>query len=113
MWRGAYTESSATKASKCGTISIRWTSRVTAALVITGLLATALAFAVQSWAQLHTSPTRTALIFSLEPVFAWVTSFLLTGELLTRAGTLGAALILAGILLVELKPASAAGHPAE
>lgn len=89
---------------------IRWRPGVVIALLVTGLLATALAFGVQAWAQQYTPPTRTALIFALEPVFAWVTSYLLTGELLSRHGTLGAALILAGILLVELKPAAASSH---
>jgi len=83
---------------------IRWTADVAAALLVTGLLATALAFLVQSWAQRWNSPTRTALIFSMEPVFAWATSYVVTGELLSRRGTLGALLILAGIVLVELKP---------
>ncbi len=63
------------------------------------LLATALAFSVQTWAQRWSSPTRTALIFSMEPVFAWATSYLLAGEVLSRRGTLGAVLILAGILI--------------
>lgn len=83
---------------------IRWRAGVVAALIVTGLLATALAFAVQAWAQQYTTPTHTALIFALEPVFAWLTSFLLAGEILSRRASLGAALILAGILLVELKP---------
>jgi drug/metabolite transporter (DMT)-like permease len=85
-------------------VRIRWTPSVVIALAVTGLLATALAFFIQSWAQRWSSPTRTALIFSMEPVFAWVTSFVVAGELLSRRGTLGAALILAGIILVELKP---------
>jgi len=76
---------------------------VLVALLVTGLLATALAFTVQAWAQQHTTPTRTALIYSLEPVVACVTSFLLTGETLSRRGMAGAGMILAGILLVELK----------
>jgi hypothetical protein len=40
----------------------------------------------------------------LEPVFAWITSYLLTGESLSARAAAGAGLILAGILLVELKP---------
>jgi len=40
----------------------------------------------------------------MEPVFAWATSYVLAGELLSRRATLGAVLILAGILLVEVKP---------
>jgi drug/metabolite transporter (DMT)-like permease len=83
------------------------------ALAITGLLATALAFTVQTWAQRYTTPTRTALIYSLEPVFAWGFSWMLTGELLSRRATLGAALILASILLVEMKRSEAGQHPTE
>ena len=83
---------------------VRWTTRVWVALLVTSLLATALAFALQTWAQQHTSPTRTALIFSLEPVFAWVTSYLVAGEVLSARGMAGAAMILAGVLVVELKP---------
>jgi drug/metabolite transporter (DMT)-like permease len=86
---------------------VRWhpTAGVFFALGLTSLLATAFAFAVQTWAQQFTTPTRTALIFSLEPVFAWVTSFLVVGEVLNGRAMAGAALILAGILTVELKPA--------
>jgi drug/metabolite transporter (DMT)-like permease len=81
------------------------------ALAVTSLLATALAFTIQTWAQRWTSPTRTALIFAAEPVFAWATSYLLLGEVLSRRAAIGAALILAGILVVELKPFRAASRP--
>jgi drug/metabolite transporter (DMT)-like permease len=84
--------------------TVRWTPGLIAAVVVTGLLATAVAFSVQSWAQQYTTPTRTALIFAMEPVFAWITSFVVAGELLAPRAALGAILILAGILLVELKP---------
>ncbi|MBZ5595652.1 MAG: DMT family transporter [Acidobacteriia bacterium] len=80
------------------------------ALGTTGLLATALAFTVQAWAQQHTTPTRTALIYSLEPVVAWFTSYWMMGELLSRRAALGAVLILTGILLVELKRVHSTGH---
>jgi len=90
---------------------IRWTPGVWTAIVITGLFATAVAFTFQAWAQRYTSSTRTALILMLEPVFAWITSYILTGETLSRRGAAGAALILGGILLVELKPRPRRGHP--
>jgi drug/metabolite transporter (DMT)-like permease len=86
--------------------AIRWTPGLISAIVVTGLFATALAFAVQAWAQQYTTPTRTVLFFALEPVFAWLTSFAVAGELLSRRAALGAVLILAGILMVELKPVS-------
>jgi drug/metabolite transporter (DMT)-like permease len=84
---------------------VRWRpgAAVWIAVGVTGILATAVAFAVQTWAQRYTSATRTALIFALEPVFAWLTSFAVAGELLTRRATLGAGMILAGILAVEWK----------
>jgi drug/metabolite transporter (DMT)-like permease len=84
--------------------SIRWTPQLLAAVAVTGLLATAFAFSVQTWAQRHTTPTRTAIIFALEPVFAWLTSFLVAGEVLSPRAAIGALLILAGMLTVELKP---------
>ncbi|HYK18190.1 MAG TPA: DMT family transporter [Bryobacteraceae bacterium] len=86
-------------------IRIQWSLDVWIALAVTSLLATALAFAVQTWAQRWSSPTRTAVIFSMEPVFAWATSYAVAGELLSRRATVGAGLILAGILMVELRPA--------
>ena len=82
---------------------IRWTPGVWAAILITGVFATALAFTFQAWAQRYTTSTRTALIFMLEPVFAWITSYLLTGETLSARAAAGAGLILAGILAVEVK----------
>ena len=35
---------------------------------------------IQTWAQQYSSPTRTALIFSTEPVFAWATSMFFWGK---------------------------------
>ncbi len=82
---------------------IVWSGRVIFAIGITGLLGTAAAFTIQAWAQQFTSPTYTALIFALEPVFAWMTSYLLLGERLGYRGGAGAVLILGGIVVAELK----------
>ena len=81
---------------------IVWSSRVIWAIVITALLGTAAAFTIQAWAQQFTSPTHTALIFSLEPVFAWITSYFALGERLGLRAGIGASLILAGVLISEL-----------
>ena len=90
---------------------VRWTVGVWVAIGVTGILATAVAFSVQTWAQQYSSPTRTALIFATEPVFAWATSYILLREGLSGRGMVGAGLILAGILIVELKPLRFAPHP--
>ncbi|HSN74733.1 MAG TPA: DMT family transporter [Anaerolineae bacterium] len=73
------------------------------AAAFTGLLATALAFFVQSRAQQDTSPTHTALIFAAEPVFAGLFSFLLIGEVLGPRQVVGSALIVAGMVTAEVR----------
>ncbi len=83
---------------------IHVTSRLITALVIAAALATAAAFSIQSWAQSILPSTHTALLLTLEPVFAWITSYLITGEHLGLVPATGAILILAGIALTELVP---------
>jgi len=82
---------------------VAWTGRVYSGVAITACLSLALAFAVQAWAQQYTPPTHAALIFSLEPVFAWITSFLFLGERLGSRAAVGAVCILAGVLISEEK----------
>jgi len=77
-------------------------SVVIAAVLITGILWTAVAFTIQAWAQQFTPATHTALIFTLEPVFAWLTSFIYLHERLGLRAGAGALLILAGVLASEL-----------
>ena len=79
------------------------------ALGITSIFATAAAFTIQSWAQAHVPPTHTALIFTLEPVFAGLASLIFLGEHLGPRGISGAILILGGILLAERGPTAAVG----
>jgi drug/metabolite transporter (DMT)-like permease len=76
-----------------------WT--VWGALLVTGIFASALAFLVQTWAQRHTSATRTALVFAMEPVFAALFGITLAGDRLGLTGWLGCAAIMAGIVLAE------------
>ncbi len=73
------------------------------AAAFTGLFATAVAFGIQTVAQRFTSSTHTALIFAAEPVFAALFSFLLIGEVLGPRQLLGCALILAGMVVAELR----------
>jgi drug/metabolite transporter (DMT)-like permease len=80
------------------------TPRLAIALAVAAVLATAAAFSIQSWAQSILPATHTALIMTLEPVFAWITSFLFLGERLGLRPASGAVLILAGIAITELVP---------
>jgi drug/metabolite transporter (DMT)-like permease len=79
----------------------RFTPFVIAALIIESVLATALAFTVQSWVQQFLAPTYLVLIYALEPVFAWATSLLVLHQGLSVRSECGAALILIGVLTGE------------
>jgi drug/metabolite transporter (DMT)-like permease len=81
---------------------IQFTPTVVSTILVTGILGTAVAFTVQAWAQQFTPPTHAALIFNLEPVFAWLTSFIYLKERLGMRAGLGALFILAGVLISEL-----------
>jgi drug/metabolite transporter (DMT)-like permease len=80
-----------------------WT--VWAALLVTGVFASALAFLIQTWAQRRISAARTAIIYAMEPVFAGFFGYVLAGDRLGALGWGGCALILAGIVASE--PAAA------
>jgi drug/metabolite transporter (DMT)-like permease len=80
-----------------------WT--VWGALLVTGVFASALAFLAQTWAQRRATATQTALVFSLEPVWAAFFGFTLAGDRLGAIGWLGCAVIMAGIVIAE--PAAA------
>jgi drug/metabolite transporter (DMT)-like permease len=83
---------------------IHVTPRLIVALAVAAVLATAAAFSIQSWAQSILPSTHTALILTMEPVFAWITSFLFMHEHLGLRPAIGALIILAGIALTELAP---------
>lgn len=85
-------------------LSLPTSSTVWSALLVTSLIASALGFFVQTYAQRHASPARTALILASEPAFAGAFAFLLAGERLNAAGWTGAGLILASIVAVETLP---------
>jgi drug/metabolite transporter (DMT)-like permease len=82
-----------------------WSARVVWQLVYLAVVATVATFLLWTWGQARTSPTHAAIIFSLEPVFA--TAFAVaargTGEWMGARGNVGAALILAGVLISELR----------
>ncbi|MGZ4820674.1 MAG: DMT family transporter [Terriglobales bacterium] len=84
-----------------------WSGRVIAAILVTGILGTGAAFTIQAWAQQFTPPTHTALIFLLEPVFAWITSYIVLRERLGMRAGAGALMILGGIVVSEIKGSEA------
>jgi drug/metabolite transporter (DMT)-like permease len=79
---------------------------VLAAIGFTGIFASAIAFAVQTYAQQHISPAKTALILITEPAFGGVFGWI-AGDRLGVGGVVGAALILGGMLVSEVLGARA------
>lgn len=74
------------------------------AIVITALFATSIAFLIQANFQRYSSPTKTAIIFATEPVFAALTSMVVLWQLLTWNVAIGGLLIFLGMILAEIPP---------
>jgi drug/metabolite transporter (DMT)-like permease len=85
-----------------------WT--VWGALLVTGVFASALGYLVQTWAQRRTSATRTALAFTMEPVWTAFFGYTLAGDRLGALGLGGCVAIMAGIVLAEPAAAAALGR---
>lgn len=81
---------------------ILFSQDVLAALIITSVFATALAFFAQTNFQKFTTPTRVALIFATEPVFAAIAGFIWAHDRLSVSAILGCLFILAGMIFAEL-----------
>jgi drug/metabolite transporter (DMT)-like permease len=82
-------------------------------IAICAVFATAAAFSIQLWAQQYTTPSHAAIIFTLEPVFAVITSYLVIGERLNARSIVGAVFVLGGILIAELLGVPAAPESPE
>jgi drug/metabolite transporter (DMT)-like permease len=65
------------------------------------IFATVIALFVQVRYQKDTTPTRSAVVFSVEPVVAAIVAYFVLGERLGEYGILGASLIMAGVAVSE------------
>ena len=77
---------------------VRWdlSWRLMTGIAICAVFATAIAFAVQMWAQRYTTPSHAAIIYTLEPVFAVGTSYLVIGERLGGRSMIGGGVCVGG-----------------
>lgn len=83
------------------------------ALIFLAVVATCIGYFAQTWVQSSIGPTRTAIILTMEPVFAGIAGVTIGSDVLTRRIIMGAVLILIGTYLVELGPRNSAegAHP--
>jgi len=73
-------------------------------IVYMGLIVTSCTFIFQNWSQRHQDPSQTAIIFTLEPVFAVIfASFVFGSETMTPYGWIGSLLVFSAILITVLK----------
>jgi drug/metabolite transporter (DMT)-like permease len=75
-------------------------AQVVMAVLVTGVLCSAVAFSLQFWGQRYVEPSRAAVILLFEQVVAGVVGYAV-GERLGFAGYVGALVILGGMLLAE------------
>ncbi len=85
----------------CGEFSIPADTETVNTVIVMATLGTALAFYIQTKAQIASSPNRIALIIVLEPVFGGIFGYFLANDRLTLMNWVGAALILAAMLITE------------
>ena len=69
------------------------------------IFATIIAIYIQARFQKDTTPTRSAIIFSIEPVIAATIAYFALGEVIGLPGIVGGGFIVAGLLVSELSPA--------
>ena len=79
-----------------------FTNQVLFAIFFTGIIATSLVLAVQTYAQKKTSPIHIAIIYAMEPVFGAIFSIILTGEKLLPRQWGGCVLILICMIYQQL-----------
>ncbi|UOD34495.1 EamA family transporter [Deferribacteraceae bacterium V6Fe1] len=72
------------------------------ALILTGFLATVVAFFIQTAMQKYTTPTKAAILFTLEPVSSAIFGYLIGKEILTFNQYIGASIIIIAMLVSEV-----------
>ena len=78
------------------------TPGIWASALFLGVFCSGVAFVVQAVAQQYTTASHVGLIFTMEPLFAFVVAFLFAHERLAPRGYVGVVLMMASLVLVEL-----------
>ena len=83
--------------------SYSYSDQLVFAVFLTGILATVVAFLIQTGLQKYTTPTKAAIIYTMEPVSSAFFSYFIGAELLTLRQYIGAMIIVFAVLFVELE----------
>jgi len=89
-------------------LSVHWPN-----VVYLGVVATAAIISLQTWGQRHASANEAAVIYAFEPGCAAIAAYFWLGETMAWRGMLGAALMIAGMIVSQWTPKARAGerHP--
>lgn len=85
-----------------GELQLSYSPKIWWGIIYMGIVATGVTFFIQNWAQQFTSAVRTAIIFSMEPVFALIFAVLLLAESVTTQSLWGGGMIITGMILAEI-----------
>ena len=80
---------------------IIWSERLFGAIIVTGVLATFIAFLIMIWAQKILHPSETAIIFATEPVAAALLAMVFAGEILGLWGWIGGSMVCIAVVYGE------------
>lgn len=91
---------------------VEWATLAAAApeIAYVGLLSSALTFTMLAVAMRYSPPVEATILVSTETLFAAICGVLLLGEHLAWIGWLGAAMMFAATLIVQVAPQQPAGH---
>jgi drug/metabolite transporter (DMT)-like permease len=84
---------------------VRWTTNLLGVFAYTALLSTVVTIYAQTRYQKQTTPTRAAIIYSIEPIVAAILAYYFLNESIGTIGILGGGLIIIGLLISELSDA--------
>ena len=72
-------------------------------VLYTAVICTAIAFMIQTWSQAHMTPTKVAVILTMEVVFAAIFALIFGGETLTLQALLGGVLVVIAMFAIVVK----------
>lgn len=75
-------------------------------LTFTGVVATAVVYTIQSFAQTEVSPSNIGIIYSHEPVFAAILSYIMLGERIGLKGMIGGIFIVFSAIIYNILPSN-------
>ncbi len=72
-------------------------------VLYTAIICTAMAFMIQTWSQAHMTPTKVAVILTMEVVFAAIFALLFGGESLSTQALIGGILVVIAMFAIVIK----------